>query len=334
MNKRLVLIMVLFIIISFLTILYFSLNKTSSPSNQNGSVVTLSPLNPTELPRSLTESQITYLNIPPSSFPTEISNFLFTHYKTTSDVVGDFSNYFNIHETPREIEGSKGKYLLVNKGSKSVIVSENPLSFSYTDSDYSETNIGSDTSPYKKSSQKILNDFGLLKNTYLYALKGQKYFKPLGSEPNETLLPNNANIIQLDYELVLDGFPLFINDSDSPGAFFRFDGDKNLVQIQGFVLPEIKKDTNLIQIIPYDKAVERLKTNAGSLSSITSKNTSNQEYLTGEIPKTIYVTNVSLGYMYIPNRDNLTPVFVFSGQGTTENTKEVVQTKTIVSAVL
>jgi hypothetical protein len=112
----------------------------------------------------------------------------------------------------------------------------------------------------------------------------------------------------------------------------RFDGDKNLIQIQGVILPDVKREPKEVSIITYKTAVSRLQSNEGILSSIWLSEATGG-FLTGATPKEIDISKVSLGYLYIQGRDSLVPIFVFLGKGFITEENRTANTTIIVSAI-
>lgn len=284
------------------------------------------------MPRSLSDGNITYTNIPSLNVPTTLPLYIFSGQKNPQEVLTRLTTFFEVVGTPQEVNGAKGKYIIINSGSKSLVYAEQTHTFSFTDSDYSSGFINTEIGLFKDQAAEKIKTLNLFPSPYAYALKEQKFFAPEGPSPNEMSSPASATIIQLDYQVTLDNIPLFVNNADAPIFYIRFDNNMKLTQAQGYILPDTSKSSELMSVLDFNLATQRLVSNEGSLTNL-SINTPQKSFLPGDTPKEININNIQLGYMLLPNRLELVPVYVFRGQGILPSNNEVVTTTTVVSAV-
>ena len=324
----------LFIAVIILLILlgYILLQKAPSKNMNTKPSASIAPINPTTMPRSLSDAVSAYTNIPALSFPDKLPIVTISSPRNLEAESSRIAAFFNINTSPRIISGSRGRYAITQNGISTLTLSENPLTFTYDIASISGSPISYDPTPLVDTSIKQLEDLSLLRAPISATEEVFSYFSPQGPSPNKLQNSTGATLVQVDLSFQVGKFPLFISDANTPTATTRFDGNKNLVQIRAYILPNMTVEKNEMTIVSYKEATERLAAGAGILSSVASVQ-NDGAFLTGLTPKNIEVSSVKLGYLLLSNRSDLVPVFIFSGTGYIEEDKKAVNTTTIISAL-
>lgn len=306
--------------------------QKKTPEKTAGSFVSVSPINPTVMPPSLSNTVLSYTNVPTFSFPDRVPYITITSQRTLENETARIASLLNINSTPQTILGSKGKYTIVQAGSSSLTLSENPLTFTYDAASISGGLILYDPKQITAAAIQQLEDLSIFRPPTSVAKTTYSYFSPQGPSPNALRSADGATLVQADFYLQIGTYPIFIGDANTPGFSARFDASKKLIQIRGHILPDLRSEPKEISIISYNEAAARLAANKGTLSSV-STTAEGESFLTGSTPKNIQISTVQLGYIFLPNRNDLVPVFVFFGSGYIEEEKRAVNTTTIVSAL-
>ncbi|MBP9814117.1 hypothetical protein KBC80_02885 [Candidatus Woesebacteria bacterium] len=311
---------------------FLVLQKSPSTSSTIKPTVTLAPVNPTSMPTSLSDSVSAYTNIPTASFPEKVPYFSVSFTRNLETETSRIASLFNFTSPPQIISGSRGKYSITQDESATLTFSENPLTFTYDVASISGKPISYDPKELVTTSAQQLEDLSIIRSPLVVVNETLSYFAPRGPSPNKLQNSNGATLVQIDFDFQVGKFPLFVGDADTPGATTRFDGDKNLIQIRTYIPPNITTGTDEVNIISYKEATERLAAGSGILSSVSSAEIDNI-FLTGATPKNIEVSRVQLGYLLLSGRNDLVPVFIFSGKGRLEENNKAVNTTTIISAL-
>ena len=328
-NKKLLIL----ITITILTLSgYLLLQRGASKNAPSKPSTSIAPINPTTMPRSLSDAVSAYTNIPAMSFPTALPLVTISSPRNLEAESSRIAALFNINSPPQVVSGSRGRYTISQSGSTTLTLSENPLTFSYEAATISGAAVSYDPNLLTKTSVQQLEDLSILRPPVIATNEIFTYFSPKGPSPNKLQNSNGATLVQIDFDFQIGKFPLFIADANTHPATTRFDGNKNLIQIRAYILPNITIEKDEITIISYKEATERLAAGSGILSSVASVGNDN-EFLTGLTPNEVEVSRVQLGYILLPNRNDLVPVFVFSGKGYIKEDNRSVNTTTIISAL-
>lgn len=327
-NKKIV---ILGIVVMISLLIYFLFTNKGKPRNTTVPITNIESVNPKTLPVSLSNNVSSYTNVPVLTFPATVPHYSASSSRLVEQETERLVSLLNISAPIQTIAGSRGKYLSAQNSFGALLVSEKPLSFVYDAASISGKIITYDSSLVLATGIKQLEDLSVLQAPALPATEIYSYFSPVGSSPNQLKSASGATMVQVDIPLRLETFPLYVGDANTPAFSLRFDGDKKLIQIRGYILPTIKKEHNEIKIISYKDAVTRLQTNSGILSSLWLSDTGTS-FLTGSTPKDIEISGAKLGYLYLSDRKDLVPVFIFSGKGFVSEEGRVVNTTTIVLA--
>ena len=328
-NKKILFLMLL---VAVCLLGYLLLQKRSSSGTTSTPLVTLAPVNPATMPTSLSDTVSAYTNIPAMSFPINIPHFSASPPRDLESESARVAALFNITTSPQIISGSRGKYSITQSPSGTLTFSENPLTLTYDVASISGSFITYDPKELVATSVQHLGDLSVITPPVVTINERYSFFSPRGSSPNKLQNSSGATLVQIDFDFQIEKFPFFVGDANTPAATMRFDGAKKLIQIRTHVPPSITKEKENIEIISYKEATERLAAGLGILSNVASAGIDGI-FLTGATPTTIEVLSVQLGYLLLSNRNDLVPVFVFSGKGYIEEDKKAVNTTTIISAL-
>ncbi len=332
MNKRYILPALIFIIILALAMIGYT-----SQSTQKAAVMPPLRVVPTisvnQLSRPVNTGAISYsVNVTNESFPARLPYYAINQANTTQSVFNRFSFVLGVSGQNETIHGSRGAYLSTTDGPKSLIVSDNPLYFSYEEATLSGARISQNTIYYQQATLAKLQTLDVLPKPLVLSSPTYQFMNPQGTDPNATSNANGATVAQIDYGVSLDGYRVYVGDADSPAYSARFDGANRLVELGGYVFPTIRKSNEDIAVISYDEAVGRLQNNEGVLSSATPTEYS-VAYLNPAILQSVQVRSAALGFFYSPALPSLVPVYVFRGTSSVQEIPGPIDTTTIVSAI-
>ena len=285
------------------------------------------------MPRPLSGDLITYSGEVVASFPTSVRYYSITRVRDFESERARLFSLYNPQVSPTVVVGSKGRYASFSQGEQSGLLSENPLSFVFHTASASGRFVSNDLNMYSALVQSALTELSVLPTSYTTKLMGQQFFSFDEPHPTELTGPSGALITRLSFMVEVDGFPLYINDADTPVFSASINGDNVITELQGFMLPDVSREEKSLAIIPYNEAVTRLRSNKGVLSSVSLAERGGQAFMTGETPTAIQITNVSLGYFYSELQNYLIPVFVFEGSARETEGSALLHTTTIVSAI-
>lgn len=332
MNKKRIIIVVTFLLLLLIGILFTQRSSIPS-SNQQTQMITPSPINPSVMPRPLSGDLITYSGEVVATFPTSVRYYAITRIR---DFESERTRLFALYApstTPTVVVGSKGRYASFSSGRISGTLSESPLSFAFHTASDSSRFVSNDLNVYSSLVEEVLTALSVLPKPFTTKLLSQQFFSFDEPHPTELTSPQGALITRLNYTVTLDGVPFYLNDASSPVFSASINGDNTITEIQGYMLPDVSRTEKNLAIIPYSEAVLRLRANKGVLSSVSLAKQGDQEFMTGEVPRDIKITNVTLGYFYSTHQDYLIPVFVFEGSAEETEGSALLHTTTIVSAL-
>jgi hypothetical protein len=157
------------------------------------------------------------------------------------------------------------------------------------------------------------------------------YLAPVGNDPIQTTR-DKATLVQLDFRLLLDAFPVVGGYPDLPTFTFWFDGAGAIRKFSGIRIPALEK-AGATPILSLAQARARLDAGGGAIVSAFSRADRNRVETQYYKFSSTRVTSAALGFSYVPGGEYLVPVFLFSGRATDERTKRLIDTITLVSAV-
>ena len=323
------------IVISVITIMflgYFLTQKNSMVKPSGNTPISIPSINPTTMPRSLSDTVSTYTNMPAATFPSSVPYVTISTPRNLEAESSRLAALFNIQSPPQIISGSRGRYTITQGVSALLTLSENPLTFAYDAASIAGTLVSYDPKPLVNTSIQQLEELSILRSPLVVTNEVFSYFSPQGPSPNKLQSQSGATMVQIDFDYHIGKLPLFISDANTPAATTRYDGNKNLVQVRAHILPNMTIEKNDVAIVSYKEATERLAAGQGVLSSVASAE-NDGVFLTGLTPTNIEISRVQLGYLLLSGRSDLVPVFIFSGKGYLEEDKKSVNTTTIVSAL-
>lgn len=295
--------------------------------------VTPVPIRPSAMPQSISNSPITYLGELLFTAPKTVPYYSINRRRDFETERARLFAFYNITVPPTTIIGARGRYASFVQGGKSGTISENPLTFVVRASATSNKTITSDANTYLSTVTGALTELSLLPSLFVPTITSQRYFKFDESHPADLKSPEGALVTRLDFTASVEGAPLFIGDADTPVFSASFNGDNILVELRSSILPDITREKTSVEIIPYEEALSRLKSNTGVFSSVSLTSASDKEFMTGALPDNIKIERVTLGYYYSNIQDYLIPVFVFSGSAQEPGGSAILHTTTVVSAL-
>ncbi len=317
------------VIASLLTWAFFGRSTKPPVNTAVPPSIILSPIDAPFLPTVPNGGNEQYTNIPRLTFQTTMPGYTFEKSNFVGKNINTVVSAFNYNKPLTTIEGAKTKYHFGNSGLQSVIISDQPPTFSYDVATLSGKTVSSDIPWYENSVSSLVYEKNIIPSIFKLEHPTVSYISPIDSTPHRAT-PQSATVIQLDFELSLNGFPVFVNNAAASPLTARFDGDRSLLQLRGYLFPSVSTTQSIVGLISYEEAVNRLTSNSGVLTSATT--TSNENIASEQAPKQIEVSRVRLGYLYEYSLQQFSPVFVFLGSGVLDN-KDVVITTTVVSAL-
>ena len=306
---------------------------TVQPPTQERVFITPPPIRPSSLPQPLSTKPITYSGTPVASFPGSVPYYKVSRVRDFETERDRIFSLYNSTALPSTIIGSKGRYASFSSGPRSGTLSENPLTFTLRTNTSSNRFVTNNISKYIDMFTSSLAELSVVPRPFTATMSAQRFFSFNDPHPTELTTPQGAVVTQLDFAAVIDGLPVFINNADTPVFSASFNGDDVLMELRATILPDITKETQIIPIISYAEALQRLKNNVGIFSSVSLTSTGEKEFMTGALPSAIRVQKVALGYFYSSVQEFLIPVFVFTGAAEEPGEKAILKTTTVVSAL-
>lgn len=318
--------------LAFVAVFY---KKTVPPSSiQPSAFVTPLPIRPSAMPQSISNGPIVYTGGATTAvFPKSASYFAVSRHRDFETERTRLFSLYDVVSSPATIIGAKGRYTSFSGAGKSGTVSENPLTFAFHTTSTSKKTVTNNINKYLTTVTGRLSELSVLPAIFKPTLSSQRFFTFDEPHPSELTGSEKALITKLDFAVAVEGLPVFIGDADTPVFSAGFNGDDVLVELRGFILPDITKGTQNIAIISYESALERLKNNTGVFSSVSLSASGDKEFMTGGLPSSVQIEKAVLGYYYSPLQDYLVPVFVFSGVAQEPGEKAVLRTTMVVSAL-
>jgi|GEM_PF-792537 len=332
--KKSWLIIGIFIVLGFVVFLSTQRTKTAvQPPIQERVFITPPPIRPSSLPQPLSGGPISYSGAPVASFPASVPYYRITRVRDFETERSRIFSLYNSVTPPSTIIGSKGRYASFSSNNKSGTLSENPLTFTLRTTASSSRFVTNNINKYISVFTSGIADLSVVPQPFSATVSAQRFFSFNDPHPTELPTTQGAVITQLDFSAVIGGFPVFINDADTPVFSASFNGDDALTELRATILPDVTKEAQSVSIISYGEALQRLKTNVGIFSSVSLTSTGEKEFMTGALPSAINIQRVALGYFYSPVQEFLVPIFVFTGTAEEPGEKAVLKTTTVVSAL-
>jgi len=282
----------------------------------------------------ITQTQPTYYTTQTYSFPTALMGYQAASFPQTEKIAALLTTALNFTSSPNKIEGSKGTYLVWNETGRSLIVGGNPLEVSYSLNTGSTKSLSSDTSLYQKTALTFLNKLSSLFGEIQLKLSSETYIVPSGEDPVVVDNPTQSTVFLAKYRLLLGGYPLITSAANVEGAAVGVDADNNILSFRTYIFPQFIQNTSPSSLFSYSEAQNLLVSNKGillSFSYIGDKNKTTAIAQSDAPPQTSTITNVLLGYYFSPETGNLSPVYIFLGEGV-DKQNNVLSTTTVVSA--
>ena len=323
--------LVFIMLVALLVVFYVQPKEPSSP--QPTAFVTPGVIHPSAMPQSISGGPIVYSGEPVLSPPKSVSYYGVSRHRDFETERARLFALYNITTPPDTVIGSKGRYASFSKNGKSGIISENPLTFTFQTVLAPKKLVTNNVNKLLTITTSSLTEHSVLPAAFSPVLSTQKFFAFDEPHPTELDGPENALVTKLDFVVTVDGLPVFVNDADTSVFSASFNGDDELVELRGFLLPDVSKGEQGFAIISYEEAVRRLKSNTGIFSSVSLTSSGDKDFMTGDLPVSIQIEKAVLGYFYSPLQEYLVPVFVFSGTAQEPGEKAVLRTTTVVSAL-
>lgn len=329
MNKKNLIIVVMMVVATLLIWIFFGRSNKPSTTNVYPAPITLSPIDASFLPTTPNSGQEQYINIPSLSFQATLPVYIFEKSNFIEKNINTIVSAFNFNGPLTTIEGAKTTYHSGNSGIQSIIISDRPPTFTYDIATLSGKIVSSEMPWYESFVSSLVYGKNIIPPLFKLETPTVSYLSPIDSAPREAT-PQTATVIQLDFELSVNGFPIFVNSAAVAPLTARFDGNRSLLQLRGYLFPPVNTTVSVVKLISYEEAVNRLISNKGILTNTTIA--SKEDLSFEQAPKQIEISKVRLGYLYDYLAQQLSPVFVFLGSGPLDD-KRVVFTTTVVSAI-
>lgn len=323
---------IFFLLLVLTAVVFYAKSKAPSVAPP-AAFVTPAPIHPSTMPQPISGGPIVYSGEPAVSFPKSVPYYTVVRQRNFETERARLFALYNITAVSDTIVGSKGRYTSFSQSGKTGTISENPLTFAFHSALPSNRLVTNNINTYLTTVTENLTGLSVLPEGFTPTVSGQQYLSFEEPHPTELTGPERALVVKLDLTASKDGLPIFVNDADTPIFSASFNGDDALIELRGFILPDISKSGQDIAIISYEEAVRRLKNDAGVFSSVSLSASGNKKFMTGELPDAIQIKKVTLGYLYAAGQEYLVPVFVFTGEAREPGGNAVLRTTTIVSAL-
>ena len=126
--------------------------------------------------------------------------------------------------------------------------------------------------------------------------------------------PQTATVVGITFTYVVGGLPLFQQAGTDLGVSAVV-GSGGMINSLAVAVPPAVQKTGVVQLLSIDEAIKKLKAGEGSFVGI-DKTTGSFEPVIDVSFSAATITEVSLGFVFVPDGQMLSPVYVFSGKVT------------------
>jgi hypothetical protein len=325
--KKIILIIFLFLSGFFITLFY--LNRSGGGLAESPkTVVAPTP----QLPPPVTNKKITYSGFSAPSFPTIIPLIKVDGGFNAKSVAQKVSNSLGFVSEPAVITGTRGNFLVWRQDNASLTYAPDTNSLVYSSGNGPKEILTQPTGAYQAKAEKfILQNIPLLSKDFM-KFASFEYFAPGKNGGNPVYQPQKATVIQINFLMVVNDFPLYNKSlSFKPSVFIQLNSDLQVITCSVTLMPKVTLTDKFLSVITLDQAIKRLNSSEGSLINYKWGVVGNEPEIIPEVPENIKINKTELAYYYNSDDEYVLPVFIFTGFGFLNGTNSI-YTTTVVSA--
>lgn len=322
------LLIIIFLLAVFLVTVFLVFKNYYSPSKTTGGVVSSERSQP-DVATFVKGERPEYQTSRTELYPSQIPSYSVTKHPSLKETQ-NVATSLGFSGTPKTTVNKLGSYLFYYQASSSLTVSSNPLYVSYSVKN-PDKKIPFGARPNDAASLSFFNSLNTVGLPVETRLAGVDYYFAGASEQPPATSFVNANVATFKYQYFLDGLPLYIYNPGTPAVSVDIVPSNKISGARFFLAPQLTKNQQLLNIITYNEAVNRLNSKESVLVQLETDSTKNSFVFVDGTPKTVVVDKTDLGYYYSQDDAGLGAVFVFYGKGTKDGLE--LNTITVVSAV-
>lgn len=331
MNKRLLLIGVVFIAVLSVVLWFVTRSSTKPPLKEP---VTTSLPQPS-LPAGIEREETIFYIVPTirEALPSSVPVYSVTPSAPIKERATTIAKLFGFVTPPETVAAPGGNVYIWNNDKGGFIAQENPASIMASLSSV-DTGVFLQT-PEPEIIQKaitFLSSVGFPPGGVTLSPAIVSYFVPTASEL-QYVDKSLAKAVEVKFSLKADGYSILTGHPDESFIILRYDASGNLFNIVLPIVPGLTKAGAVSRIITKEEAAAMLISGRGRLVSLYSDADKNQlTDVTAYSFNQATITSVTLALYADPKATALLPVFVFRGLTIERQTGKNIQTTTLLSA--
>lgn len=248
----------------------------------------------------------------------------------TITVASALAQRVGIQGAPEEVASTLGRVFVWSGNDQNVVANEGLINVAYSGPGIIKGVLNKPIESYTSLARQFIEPLRLTSPPIQLIQKRVRLFNPNVGGANEILFSSQATSVQIDYQYVVNGVPVYTGTTANPSVSIRLNEAGDVLSFTAILLPTLTPSGGTVSL-SYDGVTKKLVDGEGVLADIRSGATGDQLFYFSSPPNDVNIIGSEVAYYYSPKQQSVVPIYVIRGTGAID--KIQVETTTLISGV-